>query len=320
MAGPVGTGRWLARLLLALLLWLGIDVILFLLPADLQQQIPQQWVLYGVVAMIALDVLARYRLRTVFDFMTWALVLAMFLGLLASRERVFDDLPISLLMYGVGGLALVTLEMAAAWLALRAGSRRPWRLGLLAGAAWLGFFWGVWLRWAPEKQPLVFAGPLDPLAGAALIAVGWLLALALVWIIGRGGVVAPADLRMNALEMGGIAIVLVAFVAARATDALAIGIALAIGGISAVVIWYRAQSHDSPGLLLDIASARPLPWAWGLACAAAFFALAFVGYAMPTVSVAGIDQYQLMALGLVGTGFLWIPLIGLGYGLESLRR
>ncbi|MCA9912289.1 MAG: hypothetical protein KC496_03035, partial [Anaerolineae bacterium] len=104
------SATWAARFLLAALFFFGCEVLFW---TGFQSYTPADWLVriagYTALAVLVLDVMARYRIRDLYDAMT---VLAGF-GLLAAAfiapEETLREFPARLAFWGLGGYALLGL-------------------------------------------------------------------------------------------------------------------------------------------------------------------------------------------------------------------
>lgn len=141
---------WLLRGLLGVLFLFGSEILLWIDPPgrDLTE-----WLLlipgYIALGALALDLAARYRIRSIYELMTVAAVYGLLNGLLLNPQTAFADFPRTLATRVVGGHTLVGFEMLGLFLALTAGQMTAWRWRFAGFALWVGFYWGIWVRWSP---------------------------------------------------------------------------------------------------------------------------------------------------------------------------
>lgn len=311
---------WAVRLLLATLFFFGADVLLWrgllqLAPADLLVRVLG----YGALAVLTLDFAQRYRIEDVYDAMILLAMVGLLVGLLIDPRFAYADALTTLMTRGLGGFTLLLAEMFAVLLALLHLKRR-YRWRLLAFSAWVGFYWGVWMRWQPELRGLF---PAVDVRTMLLVLIGFLLLIALLYgrvrRYGRG--LQTADFRLPRrgwwLLLALVAGLLLWQVVNGALDLLAavVTLLLVVGGRA--VLWYRSDESEHPFLQTHIPLVPPgLPVL--LAAVTLFVVMALFAYSLPLVALGNYHQLWLMEIGFAVVGALWVPLAGVTIAVRAV--
>lgn len=312
---------WAARILLAALFFFGCEVLFW---TNIQSYTFADWLVrivgYTALAALALDVMARYRIRDIYDAMT---VLAGF-GLLAAAfiapESALRNFPASLASWGLGGYALLGLEMFGLWLVLTAGQRRLYRYRLIAVAAWIGFYWGVWMRWQPTLRGFF---PAVNLATMFAVVGGFaFLSLFLYVILLRTGkTIQPDHLRLSLTEW---LFLLLPFALLFLYHALqgryplgALAFVAAMLVVCWSILWYRRE--DAGKILLDEhmppTALNPL---WIVLASAVFMGVTLFAYSLPLLDFGEYNQLWLMEIGFFALGILWLPLVAVVIAMRGI--
>lgn len=314
---------WGVRVLLALLLLFGAEVLLW---NDFMQHDALDWLLrlvgYGAMAVLILDIVTRYRVRDIYDVMMALGIYALLVSVLVTPDVSLAGFPASLLTRMLGGHGLLGLEMFGLLLALTAGDKRRYRLLLLAVAAWLGFYWGVWMRWTPDLGRLFEAVPL--LTMLAVLAAGYGL-IVLVFVLLRRALsgLQAEELRLNTPGWLALLLVLVVLFLVQAVRGLIVMDVLALMAFLLLVcwsvLWFRHDKKEAM-LLDEHLPARPLALGWLLLAALCFGAAFVPGYWLPLVGFRQINQLWLMEMGFAAVGALWLPLVAVVVAMRGLDR
>jgi hypothetical protein len=314
---------WGLRLLLALLLLFGAEVLLW---TGFMRYDALDWLVrvagYVALSVLILDLLTRYRVRNIYDVMMVLAIYALLVSVLVTPDVSLQGFPSSLLTRMLGGHGLLGMEMFGLLLVLTAADNRRYRLLMLAVAAWLGFYWGVWMRWTPVLGTLFEEIPLMTMftvfaAGCGLIV--------LVFLLLRRPLqrLAPADLRLSTLGWLLLLLVLIVLFLVQAlrglilTDVLPLSIFLLL--VCWSVLWFRHDPKEA--MLLDQhLPARPLSLTWLLLALLCFGAAFVPGYWLPLVGFSFYNQHWLMEIGFAAVGALWLPLVAVVVAMRGLDR
>lgn len=317
---------WIIRGLLGVLLCFGSEILLW---NDPTAHSVWEWCVrligYIALAVLVLDLAARYRIRDVYHALTLAGIYGLCAGLLITPDTALVEFPRTLISRVMGGQMLLGLEMFGLCLALTGGRSARYRRLLLGFCLWVGFYWGVWGRWSPELSDRLSAS-VDLMTMLVYAAPFLLTALGLLALLRRPGLgdsLTPDAMRLTPLQwMGLLAVLLGLFImraaqgsiAADALSAIVLLLALCIG-----ILW--SQHSDKGAALLD-AHLPPAPLAWGwIAAALLIFAGAMVfAYDLPLIPIEGINQYVLMDFGFVAVGSSWLPLVAMVLGVRAIDR
>ncbi len=321
MTNTQRVAAWAARLLLAALLFFGCEVLFW---TNIQSYTVVDWLVrivgYTALAVLALDVMARYRIRDMYDAMT---VLAGF-GLLAAvfvaPGSSLQNFPAGLASWGLGGYALLGIEMFGLWLVLTAGYRALYRFRLIAVAAWVGFYWGIWMRWQPELRG--FFPAVDLVTMFAIVGVFVLLNLILYAIFLRSSkTIRPHDLKLSLTEW---LFLLLPFALLFLYHALqghypigALAFVAAMLVICWSILWYRREDEGKI-LLDDHLPPTPLNPLWMVLAIAVFAGATIVAYVLPLVGFGEYNQLWLMELGFFALGILWLPLVAVIIAMRGI--
>ena len=312
-----GAAPWTTRLSFAALLVAFSELVVWQQPAEYAAlRILGSLVVYGALAVIALDLVVRLRASDVASLLMIAGAYGLANGTLISQVAT-RDLPVSLLARPLGAQPLAFLGALGAFRLLLSGrSANPLHL-LVAAVA--GLAWGVWTRWAPGASDGTIALVS---AETALVATGGALAvcLLLAYLAAREPVTRADGWLLTPVEWIGSAAVLVA--------ALAIGLSRnEIGGMGAgIVLTLVAYLLGTLFATRNLRSARspldaiapphaPNAIAW-LAMIALFLAAGWIGYALPGSGDHSTQGDLLIGL-LTAFGVLWLPVVSALVGVRA---
>ncbi|MCA9913077.1 MAG: hypothetical protein KC496_07000, partial [Anaerolineae bacterium] len=260
------------------------------------------------------------RIRDLYDAMT---VLAGF-GLLAAAfiapEETLREFPARLAFWGLGGYALLGLEMFGLWLVLTAGNRPLYHYRLIAVAAWIGFYWGVWMRWQPELRG--FFPAVDLLTMFAIVGGFALLSLILYAIFLRTGKsIQPESLKLSLTEWLFLALPFALLFLYHALQnryplgALAFVVAMLV--VCWSILWFRREDQGKT-LLDEHIPPTPLNPLWIALASAVFVGATLFSYSLPLVGFGEFHQLWLMEIGFFALGILWLPLVAVVIAMRGI--
>ena len=318
---------WLLRLLLAVLLLFGSEILLWRDPPG-RDLLEWAFLLVGYVALatLILDIIARYRVRGVYDLMMVAALYGLLNGLLLNPEAVFEDFPRTLVTRAIGGHTLLGMEMLGFFLALITGHLiQRFRNLLLGYALWVGFYWGIWVRWSPSLTTwLTDEVPLSTMFAVA--GGGFGMAMLLLYLLTRQTRnFTPSDLRLSPAGWGILLIVLIVLFMLQAVrevyNEVAVGIpaVLVVVALCMTVIWFR-RANKGRTVLDDSIPPMALHPTWIGATIAVFSVATVIAYQLPLVTIGGYNQLSVMELGFAAVGFLWFPLVAGVLGGQAFDR
>lgn len=313
--------RWLVRLLLAILLLFGSEILTWLHP---QLRSPLEWALLFVgnlaLATILLDFVARYRVVDLFGLLTLAGIYALLSALVINPVYAFAELPRTLFTRTMGAQALLAAEMLGLFLVLTDGRGRAQR-ALLIGCMIVGLAWGLWVRWWPEDEGY----PAVSLIMMLAFGVGGLsLILAVLRLVGgRSLDLVPDDMCLSLQSWGVILLILIALLVLRFLQN-----ALDPGGVILValllvlcwaIIWFRGRVRGA-SLLDGRLPMNILPLQAYVLSASLFLGIAIIAYLLPQIRVGEVDQLTLIGLGFTAYGLAWLPTVSLVLGVRGYLR
>ncbi|GAB4513118.1 MAG: hypothetical protein OHK0046_13570 [Anaerolineae bacterium] len=316
---------WLLRLLLGTLFLLGSEVLLWIDPPG--RSLPEWAVLvvgYMALGTLALDLLARYRARSVYEAMAVIAIVALLNGLLLNPTTSYVDFPRTLATRVLGAHGLLTLEMFGLFLVLTAGHIRYYLRLLLISGVWLGFFLGVWVRWAAVliDWPPGELVPLPPVLVGVVVGVA-VIAILLTLLARQKAAISLPDLRLSRTQWYVLVAVLAALFLLQAfSGGITLAAVLATAAIIALavtILWF--QRADTGRTVLDAnMPPRPLPLLWlGLAFIITA-GMTYVAYELPLLDILGYNQLSFMEFGFALVGFGWFPLLAAVIGGSAMER
>jgi hypothetical protein len=314
---------WLMRLLLAALLLASHEILLW---ANIQTLTSGDWLIHSIayvgLATLLLDVAVRYRIRDLYDAMALLAFYAAIGGLLISPDISFSDLPRTLVTRVLGAYCLTGAVGFGIFLALTTNQPRYWRL-MVAGMAWVGFYWGTWLRWTPEVGSLF----TEPVAlGTMLTYAGVLYGIALLFnaaVQRTSYPITPADFKLRLVPGLLLILGLLLIFLLRATqnllDGAALIICVALMGISLAILWFR-RSPKGDTLLDQHIPPRRINLLWLILTIGVFTLTTTAAYALPLIGTPEFNQLWVMELGYVGVGIGWMPTLAAVIAVRGVDR
>jgi hypothetical protein len=308
---------WRLRLLLALMLLFGSEILLW---TDPFRRLLTEWIVlivgYVALASLLLDFAARFRVRNIFGLLALAGIYGLLGSLLLNPDTTLTDVPRTLFTRVLGGHTFAGLLMLALFLRLQT----PGQMSLLRGAAaggLVGLGWGTWARWSPTLlRPDATDTPLSSMV--ALAAAAFVLMLVLL-LLRRDDL--SADVRLQPLEWIGVAVVLIGMLVIRGLtnqiDTFAFVLIAMLGLFCLVLLWFlrRRKGHT----LLDGIGAVNAPLATFAALIVSFAALALVGYGLRRGEGAQ-DPVFLITVLMTAFGIAWLPGVSLALGAQAVAR
>jgi hypothetical protein len=224
----------------------------------------------------------------------------------------------------MGAHALIGAQMFGVLLALTGGQVARYRRLLLGYSAWLGFYWGIWMRWSPTlTQVFTRQVELSEMFLHLAVTFGCVLLTFVLVSRRRQEGMTPRDLRLSPLGLGMTLIVLVAlFVVRTATNAINLSALPAIAvllGLCFAILWFRREGKGKT--LLDAhLPPTPLAWGWIAAAGAIFSAMTLLGHQLPLFNVLGFNQLSIMELAFAAGGLLWLPTVAAVFSIRAIDR
>ncbi len=134
---------WIARGLLAALLLFASEVVLWTNPTG---RAPLEWLLLAVgylaLAVLLLDLAARYRIRDLFGLLALAGIYGLISSLALNSQTALAEVPRTWATRVMGAHTLAGLGALLLFLTFTSARSR----GLLLAAVVSGLLWGVWVR------------------------------------------------------------------------------------------------------------------------------------------------------------------------------
>jgi hypothetical protein len=320
---------WSLRLLMAMLLMAGCELLLW--PVAPDERSLREWLFllpaYIALATLALDLMARYRARDLYDVMIVAGIVGLLVGLIVNPETALIEFPRTLLTRVMGGYVALSLGMLGLWAVLTAGQFPRYRLLLLGYAVFGGFYWGTWMRWsAAFTDRMAEPVTLERLAMTGGVFLALVLgAFALVGLLRRADIPAEAtDMQLPPAGLGIlVAVLLVLFLVGvlegRVPGGDSLAAILALLAFCMMLLWFRRP--NKPRQLLDAhLPPEPLSPLWILLAVAVFAAMTAFTYDLSRLEFLGVNQLTLMEWGFTGFGMIWLPIATTFIGLRAVTR
>jgi hypothetical protein len=309
-----GLRIWGIRLLLAFLLLFAMEILAWsrALGTPLLE-----WVLllpgYLALACGLLDQFVRYRIRDVYGVLALAGVAGLIGGAAFHPVFTMGDLPLTLASRSMGALTLLCAEVLGLLVVLCGRHGGQARLYWWLGCGIVGAAWGFWVAGWPQTTGQA------PVTLAEVLAVG---GLSVIVIGGLGlmlrGPLPGAALRLEWRGWSLVSLVLLGIVVYRVlSGVLPLPWLLIIGLLLLLcwsINWYRSRLKSDP-LLPEVLDPPPL-WSLGVA-GVIFLGVAVLVFLLPPVEIAGITPVDVIALGFVGYGLGWLPLVTILLGAQG---
>jgi hypothetical protein len=302
------------RILLAFLLLFAMEILAWSRPPGSNVL---EWVLllpgYVALACGLLDQFVRYRIRDVYGVLALAGVAGLIGGAAFHPVFTMSDLPLTLASRSMGALSLLSMEvlgvLVVLWGRHRGQARAYWWLGCgIVGAAW-----GFWVAGWPQTtgQGAVALADMLTIGGLSVLVIGGLGLL-------LRGPLPTAALRLEWRGWVVVTAVLLGIIGYRVlSGVLPLPWLLIIGLLLLLcwsINWYRSRRKSDP-LLPEVIDPPPV---WSMLVAGVIFlGVAVLVFQLPTVEVAGITPVQVIALGFLGYGLGWLPLVTILLGAQG---
>jgi hypothetical protein len=315
---------WALRLLLAILFFFGAELLLWTNPL---QHTPGEWILrsigYITLATLTLDFAVRYRIREVYDALVLMGIYGLIVGLVLQPQTAFADFPRTLMTRVMGGQALIGAEMFGLFLALTGGQIPRYRRLLLGFSLWLGFYWGIWVRWSPVLTDLS-SSEVDLFT--IFICAGVVLALTiglLLFISKRRAALNPVDFRLSPLGLGITFIILIIVFLERivnsAIDITVLPPVLILLALCYAILWFR-RADKGATLLASHIPPTPIGWLWIVLALVIFSTATVISYGIPLMNVLSFNQLSIMELTFAFGGLIWLPLVAAVFSVRAIDR
>jgi len=318
---------WLLRGLLAVMLAFGVEILLW---TDPPGNTAADWLLkavtYLALAAITLDLAARYRIRDVYGLMLVVPVFALLAGLLINPGFAHTEFPNTLLTRVLGAIGTFGLFAVGLILTLTDGNNSHYRRLFLGFSGWLGFYWGVWVRWTPELSDLLTdTVTLEKMLLHAALFISLIVGLFAAFTVTarRSSDLHSDDMKMSIITWGGVIVTLIIVLIIRALeDAIEIGPLLASAGLIVVswgILW--SQHSDKGRTLFDKhVPSKPISPLWIGLSIVLFVGMTVIGYNRPLIDINGYSQYSFMEILFVIVGFTWFPLAASVMSIRAIDR
>lgn len=255
--------------------------------------------------------------------MTLIVVHVLLVALLIQPDVAFDAFPSKLIQRMMGALGFVSIEMFGVFLLMTRASLKRGKPLLLAYAVAVGFYWGVWVRWAPLRD----SSGIQPTTFNIMLAywgmVGLMAFLFFLQMSRRHSVWEASHLQLERRALGLVLIVSVLLFLIRLVQGIvsfgglavfSVLMALAIG-----VLYYR-KPQKARILMDNHFPPQPIPWLWLVMASAVVVGSAFFGYRLPLIELDFVNQLWILELAFLGIGGLWLPLIAVVFSTEAIDR
>jgi hypothetical protein len=315
---------WLARLLMAVLLGFGSEVLVWY---DLQAKSLADWliVLVGglILGTIILDLLIRLRLRDLAGLMTLAGLYALLNALMINPQSTLFDLPRTLVTRVTGAHSLIALEMLVLFLALLSGSRGLFQRILWPGVVVVGLAWGTWMRWSSTLDDGMVA-PLDRQTMLIVAVVSAVLIGLLYTLLSQQS----SQLRAEHLLLApiewfaaiiGFLILLMIRLAQGVLPSTALLIVGVIIALCYAILWFR-QSTKLPPFSEALFPVQPFRLLWYVGIIGVFLFVTVMAYDAPEIRSGDFNQLSIIVYGFTLYGLAWLPTVSLWLGMRAYLR
>lgn len=312
--------RTAPRLLLALLLGFGSEILMWAGAAD-RQPFDTLLVLAGLAAagLVMMDIIVRWRVRDLYGLAAVGGLFALSYSTLLNPISPERDIQLATLTDVMGGQSLLTMGVLLVFFVL-AGTAKYWAwLGIPLGGL-IGACWGIWTRWAPLSgdwgaRPLSFEGML------IIGIVAWGMIALVTWVCTRVSPIPTDAMKMGVYEgmfVGGVVIAaLYRQFDERHIDVPAYVLLSGLALICAAMLWYRKDSYF--GWITDPWQPKPA-WAAFFVTAVVFMLSSAYTYQLPRMGSESLGLFEAIRLGFALFGLLWLPGLAVLIGLKAVLR
>ncbi|MGJ3240805.1 MAG: hypothetical protein ACFE0Q_19010 [Anaerolineae bacterium] len=316
---------WSVRLLLALLMAFGSEIILWASPTTYGAL---DWAVrllaYPLLATLMLDLAQRYRIRDGYDAMVLIAGTSLVQGLLINPRVSWQVLPDSLLTHIIGSQALVLLIVWAVFLAWLRGDRRKYALYQLVAGLWLGMYWGFIMRWQPELRDAFVLIPLTDLLFIAGVPFALIVSFYGLLTASFADDLHADHLLLTPIGWGvalmGIIVIFLLQTIQGAITASAFLLTVALLALCWLILWLRRDVHETSLLEQYLPVTRQFPL-WSVLMMLVFAGALMLAYRAPLVTdLAFINQLWLMEIGSFAVGILWLPLVATVIATRAIDR
>lgn len=313
---------WGMRLLLASLLLLGGEILLWNNP---QTHDPLEWLLrivgYVASSTLMLDLAVRYRIRNLYDVMTLIVVHVLLVALLIQPDVAFDAFPSKLIQRMLGGVGFVSIEMFGVFLLMTHASIKWGRFLLIFYAIAVGFYWGIWARWAPLREGSGIQLTTFNIMLAYFCMAGLITFLLFLWMSRRHSVWEASHLQLNQREFGAVLIVCILLFLSRFVQELVsfggLAVFIVLMALAIGVLYYR-KPQKARMLMDKHFPPQSIQWGWLIIASVVVVASAFIGYSLPFIELDFVNQLWILEMAFLGIGGIWLPLIAVVFSTEAI--
>ncbi len=313
---------WVVRLLWAVMLLLGNEILLWNNP---QLHEPLEWGLrvvgYIISSTLMLDFAVRYRIRNIYDVMTLIAVHVMLVALLIQPDVAFDAFPSKFIQRMMGAVGFVSIEMFGMFLLMTRRSIKRGRFLMVFYAIAVGFYWGIWSRWAPLREVNGIEPTTFNIMLALFFGVGLIVLLLFLRVSRQHSVWQARDLQLGNRELGAVLIAFMVLLFIRfAQGQLAFG-GITIAGVLlalAVGVLYYRKPEKAQMLMDKHFPPQPLHWGWVVLVGMIIAVSAVFAYHLPFIELDFFNQLWILELAFLGIGGLWLPMVAVVFSTEAL--
>lgn len=316
--------RWMIRLLLASLLFLGSEILLWITPnkslVDILISIP----VYIILASLMLDVMWRYKIRDLTGLMSLVGAYGIINGLVINPSWSFVDFPLTLVIRVTGAQTLLGLEMLFLFLFLTGGHLRHLRWVTIIGSIIVGLAWGTWTRWSGEFEVVNYTEvvpPIDMLIWAGLVIA--IILLITLWTYRKVLKIYPADMLLPPpiliVFVVYLLIIMLLRIAELSVNSEVLMLSLTLLVLCSLILWFRKNTTYTPLLALHL-PIFPVRLIW-IAIIIGFLSWATIlSYSLPMIGTVEWNQLSLVRWGFTAYGLLWLPAVCMVLGARAYIR
>lgn len=316
--------RWLVRLLFAVLLFFGSEILLWTNPTGRDIF---EWLLliggYLILSTLLLDIMRRFNLRDLVGLTILAGIYGLLNGLVINPESTLFELPRTLVTRVTGAHSLVGLEMIFLFLALTAGHIRYLRRLMFAGAVAIGLAWGTWIRWTPEFANVGYDSvSLEMMLTIGIAGIGAILIIT-VWVYRSVRSIYPDDMLLSVREWAVITpafgILLFIRIVQQNVDATGLILITILLFLCMTILWFRRNTEHT----IILAYHLPIIPRDALTIFLSIAILLWSGifaYSLPLFGNTDLNQHVVVVIGFNLYGIGWLPAVSLFIGARTYIR